>query len=238
MKKFLSVCIVALIFLTGCEDEETNAIAKAQKCLDGIRGGTVASRAASATNCKAMVGSYSSSNSYSIRCAADFIGDGLDSTRISNAVGKMLDNNGANDPAMTLMGMIAFSSETVANTAFNDCTASGSAGYIYFASAARIGTLVAAAGGGAGTNVLNAILNGNTPSTADIQNAIANAAGGGASAGQQAAVGSTAATLYSSQCAVITDQNAAVCNQIATAINSNPGNYQAIGAQLLSLLQN
>lgn len=238
MKKILSVCGLAIIFLTACEDAETNAIAKAQKCLDGISGGTVASRSASAANCKAMVGGYGSANSYSIRCAADFIGDGLDSARIANAVGKMLDNNGANDPAMTLMGMIAFSSEAVADVAYSDCVASGSAGYAYFASAARIGTTVAAAGGGAGTNVLTAIANGQTPNPVDIQNAIATAAGGGATVGQQAAVGATATTLYSSQCAVITDQNSAVCNQISSAINANPGNYQLIGAQLLTLLQN
>ncbi len=233
---FLSVCGVATLFLTGCEDAETNAIAKAQKCLDRISGGTVASRSAAATTCKAMVASYSSAESYSIRCAAGFIGDGLDSQRISNAVGRMLDNNGANDPAMTLMGMLAFSSGTVATAVYNDCVASGSNGYIYFASAARIGTTVAEAGGAAGGNILADILNGQTPDPADINAAVTNASGG-ATAQQQTAIGATATTLYSSQCAVITDQNSAVCTQIGQAINNNAGNYQAIGAALITLLQ-
>lgn len=231
--------VLAALFLSACEDEETNAIAKAQRCLDRVVGGTVASRAAAATNCKAMVASYSSSDSYSIRCAADFIGDGLDSTRISNAVGAMLDNSGGagTDPAMMLMGMISFSSESVADVAYSDCVASGSAGYIYFASAARIGTTVAAAGGAQGAAVLAAIAAGNTPSASDIDAAIANAQAGSSPA-QQTAVGATASTLYANQCAVITSANSAVCNQISTAINANPGNYQAIGAALLGLLQN
>jgi hypothetical protein len=237
MKKIIFCALVGLL-LAGCEDQEVVAIAKAQRCLDGISGGTVASRSAQAANCKAMVSGYGSAESYSIRCAAGFIGDGLDSARISNAVGKMLDNSGANDPAMTLMGMLAFSGEAVATTVYNDCVASGSAGYIYFASAARIGTTVAAAGGGSGAAVLTAIANGQTPSAADIQGAIAAATGGGASAGQQQAIGATATVLYSAQCAVITSSNSAVCNQIGTAITANAGNNQAIGAAILAALQN
>ncbi len=237
--KILIFSALAVLFLGACEDAETNAIAKAQRCLDKVVGGTVASRAAAATNCKAMVGGYSSADSYSIRCAADFIGDGLDSTRISNAVGAMLDNSGGagTDPAMMLMGMISFSSQTVADTAYANCVASGSAGYIYFASAARIGTTVAAAGGAQGAAVLAAIAAGNTPSAADIDAAIGNASGG-ASGAQQEAIGATASTLYTSQCAVVTSANESICNQISSAINSNPGNNQAIGAALLALLQN
>lgn len=238
MKKLIFGAL-AVMFLSACEDAETNAIAKAQKCLDGVVGGTVASRATAAAACKAMVNGYSSADSYSIRCAAGFIGDGLDSTRISNAVGTMIDNSGGGgtDPAMMLMGMISFSSQGVADTVYADCVSSGSAGYIYFASAGRIGTTVAAAGGAQGAAVLAAIAAGNTPSAADIDAAVANAQGG-SSAAQQTAIGATAATLYTSQCAVITSQNTAICNEMSTAINATPGNYQAIGAALLASLQN
>ncbi|OQW47282.1 MAG: hypothetical protein A4S09_15930 [Proteobacteria bacterium SG_bin7] len=231
MKKLIFGAM-AVLFLAACEDEETNAIAKAQRCLDKVVGGTVASRAAAAANCKAMVSGYNSADSYSIRCAADFIGDGLDATRISNAVGRMRDAPAGVDPSMVLMGTIAFSSKAKGDEAFSDCRLSGSAGYIFFASAARVGTLVADAAGGNGGPLLTAIQNGQTPTSAEINQAIQNAG-----SANNADIGATAVVLFSSQCAVVTAQNQTVCNQVQTAINAGAGNMAAIGANLLAGLQ-
>lgn len=227
MKTLNLLCAIVLTTgLIGCENSDDNTIASAQQCLDKATTPSVA------TNCWNMVNGIEKPEAYGIKCAADFIADGITSQRITNAVSKALDGvSGADNAAAIMMMYLTFSTTTKANQAYSDCTKSGSKGYQFFASVAQMGTFADSVGGGA----INAIVaGGGTPTGAQIESAINGAIGNPAA---ESAVGSAAKNMYSSQCATITPQNQAVCNTIKNQVNSGASD-QAIGAALLAAFQN
>ena len=228
MKRLCLLLILPLIFTNiACETEEDNKIAQAQACLDNAIPST-------ASNCTTFITGLTSTDSYAIRCAADFIAGGLTSARIISAVGQMQDKSGGTDPALTLMGIVAFGSSAAATQAYDDCSKSGSSSFLFFASAAQMGTMIGSANGG---SVISTIAAGGTPSQAQIDAALADAISN-PNPTNNAVIGNVVTNLASTECVNPSDAQKKVCDAVNAAIASNPGNAAAIGAALLAQLQN
>lgn len=224
MKKVLFSIILlgSLAFVIGCETEEDNTIAKAQKCLDKTN-------AAGASTCLAMVSGLESTESYAIRCAARFLMDGLTTARVADAVESLKTTTAGQDPAAIMMGMFSFQSTTDANLAYADCNKSGSASFIYIGQVARMGTLITSFD----PTIAADIAAGNPIDPADVDAAVDAALASGAS---NADIGETAIAIAASQCSV-PGQNTEVCSQINAAIAAG-GTNADIGAAILEALQN
>ncbi len=225
MKKILlSILLLGgFAFVIGCETDEDNTIAKGQKCLDSAT-------ASSASDCLAMMGGLESAESYSIRCAARFIMNGLTTARVADAVESLKTTTAGQDPAGIMMGMFAFQTTAAADLAYADCNRSGSASFIYIGQVARMGTIITSVD----PAIAAAIAAGTPIPPADIDAAIAATIG---DAAKEASLGATAVALAATQCSDPT-KNVEVCTQINAAIAANPGNNQAIGAALLTALSN
>ncbi|MDZ4662143.1 MAG: hypothetical protein SGJ18_11055 [Pseudomonadota bacterium] len=224
MKQILfSISLLAgLAFNTGCETDEDNTVAKAQQCLDKTN-------RAGAGDCLNMVSGLESADSYSIRCAARFLMNGLTTARVAEAMSNLKTAGAGRDPAAIMMGTFAFSDPALEALAFADCNKSESASFIYIAQVARMGTIITGFDGSIGTDI--AI--GNPVDPAAIDAAVDLAA---ANPAAQASIGATAVQLAATQCTV-PGQNTEICDQVNAAIAPNLGNNQAIGAALLALLK-
>ena len=137
------VISVAVLALSGCEDDETLALAKAQKCLD--------SQPATITNfdatedCADNVLQYNSQQANIIKCGAYLMAGGLDTTRIANAA-KTLDD-GNNQEAIYIAALTLNQDGTRrAGLAYTYCNATGVGAYQYFGSLANMATALANVG--------------------------------------------------------------------------------------------
>ena len=221
------VVCTGLFSLTACEKDEDNTMAKAQECLDKANTTT-------ALSCLAIVDAagLTSEDSYAVRCSARFIASGFTASRIAEAASQLSQNTGSKDPALTMMGMLAFGTVAAAEAAYVDCNLSGSDGFKLFARAARMGTLI---GSAAGSTVLTTIQNGGTPTPAEIETALNSLRGAGANPATETALGETALAMSADTCST-PGENAEMCDDINAAIAAGGGNAQAIGAALLNQL--
>lgn len=118
--------------LFGCEDKDTNAVAKAQECLDKAR------EAADAVACRGLIEGKSSQQAYIVRCSIEFVAGGLITSKIAQAFTKQKEV-GSNKEA-TLMSVLSLGDTTTADNAAAYCKLSGIPGLIYLANLSLIGT--------------------------------------------------------------------------------------------------
>ncbi|MEN0058295.1 MAG: hypothetical protein AAGB31_05635, partial [Bdellovibrio sp.] len=104
--------------LIGCEGEQTekDMIAEAQFCLDD------ATDAAAADVCMTKIEGLTSSQAYTLRCAAGFIAAEVTSPeKLSRALNAISDNQGTS----VLLSTLAFPTKALAEKTFNSCNLSG-----------------------------------------------------------------------------------------------------------------
>jgi hypothetical protein len=118
--------------LLGCEDKDTNAVAKAQECLDKAR------VAADAAACRGLIEGKSSQQAYIVRCSIEFVAGGLITSKIAQAFTEQK-NAGSNKEA-TLMSFLSLGDKPTADNAAAYCKLSGIPGLIYLANLSVIGT--------------------------------------------------------------------------------------------------
>lgn len=120
MKYIFCISVLALSFV-GCESKNDDQINAAQQCLNHATPSTV-------DTCVAKVAGMSSSQAYTIRCAADFIKQNIDTDRIVNA----LDKTNASNATVTALSFFTFrtvdstSGSDLVSLAVSDCAQTGS----------------------------------------------------------------------------------------------------------------
>lgn len=231
----LILLILPVFALLGCETSEDRQIASAESCLDS------ATTTADADRCISLVSGLTSADSYLIRCSANFIANGFTGTRLANAFQSVKDNKSgtSTDPTKTMMAYMVFtdtSDNHNINQVVSNCQASGVSSMYRLAVAAQLATSIASLG-----NQLTAITNlGSNPTQAQLETAITSAitavqSGGAAS---QTTIGTIAISAQTAFCGTGSAYSTTtVCTDLNSAVAANGGSAQAIGAQLLTLLQ-
>ncbi len=233
-----SIAISTVFLLTSCAKKtDADKVGEAQSCIDN-------STAATVSSCVEKVDGLTSSESYTIRCAAKLIKEGFDNpTKLLAAVENLDNNSGSTSNSNGTLGLMATLSFTSASTpeanrtsaeeAYSYCLSSGSKGLYMLAAFARMATDIAAiANTVTGLDCLQA---GQTCSATQLESAINNATVADASAG---VVGAVALTVYETNCSGGQSQNEELCNTINSAVAEAGGSLDPdiIGAALLSQL--
>ncbi|MGZ3774582.1 MAG: hypothetical protein ACXVCY_02015 [Pseudobdellovibrionaceae bacterium] len=232
-----TVAIIALSFtamLTGCaKQSEKDTLAEAQFCLDK------ATNASTADVCMTKIQGLTSKQAYSLRCAAGFIASGI--TQPAN-ISAALNSMKQNASTASVLGMLAFSSQTLANQTFSDCTASGESGLQLVAAMAKTATVISNLATGSGSI--------ETQMQTAITNIVTNLQSGDPTLQAQAIasatnIGGTIQTVYQTTCSGTVVVNQEMCNSINSAISSSPvpidvnnSSTSQIGSALLSYWQN
>lgn len=217
--------LTSIIVLPGCEDDETLALAKAQKCLD--------SQPATITNfnateaCASTVLKYNSQQANIIKCGAFLMAGGLDTTRIANAA-KTLDD-GTNQEAIYIAALTLNQDGTRrAQLAYTYCNATGVGAYQYFGSLANMATALANVGVAFPAD----------PTTID-QTTINNAIDQCNNSGNESCVetiANSATTVADAYCSNASADDE-VCTEINNAIAGAGGDTSKIGDAMLCYLE-
>lgn len=213
----LTLCLVSVSFLSGCETEEDRTIARAQACLDNAYGES------DANNCIKIVASLDSASSYLIRCSAHFVAQEFTAGKMTSAFKDVDDDAGSK----ALLGYLVFDETKTKHTAeitSNDCNKSDVLGMMQLAGLTYTATsMVGFAGGG---------FNFNDPaaSMATVIDTLKN------SGTNNADVGELAVNLEKTFCSASSSYGSSdLCTKLQSAIDKGGGNA-AIGAELLTHL--
>lgn len=227
----LAMSLTAL--LTGCEAEQTekDMLAEAQFCLDKATNST------SANACMSKIEGLTSTQAYGLRCAAGFISSGTTSpANLSQALNSLQDGGST----AGVLGVLAFDSQSLADSTFNNCNLSKDTGLSLIAAMAKTAT------------VLNNFASGSGSLEAQFQTAITtvlNNLNGTPSQQTQAIaslnnIGGAIQSVYTTTCGGTTVVNTEICGSINGAIaavpsvNINTSTPQQIGDALLKYWQN
>lgn len=197
--------------LLGCEDKDTNAVAKAQECLDK------ATDQAAAAACRGHIEGKSSQQAYIVRCAIEFVAGGLTTQKVINAF--KAEKTGPESKEAKLISLLSLDGTNATTTADNAaayCKLSGIPGLIYLANLSVIGTY------------LNPLVNTNLSAyLTDCANGIGSCS--------DTAIGTAVISIADSYC---TDANSSseVCTKINTAITDANGSPEDIAKKFYAEL--
>ncbi len=207
----LAVTVTAL--LTGCSQEqsEKDMLAEAEFCLDD------ATNSSAANACMTKIeGLTSESRVCFLRCAAGFISAGVTSPQNLSQVLNSMSEGGS---TASVLGLIAFDSQNLADTTFTYCTASKSEGMMLLGALAKSATVIASLTSGSGdietqmqtaiTDILDDLQNGNPSEQAEALENIVK-------------IGGTIQTVYQTTCGTAI-ANEDICNSISDAAATLPG---------------
>ncbi len=219
--------LVLVSFVTGCEEDEVKALAKAQKCMDQLP--VSISDWEAPLTCANFVSKYNSQQANIIKCAAYLTGGGLDTARIVSAA-KTLDD-GDNQEAVYIAALTLNKPDNAtglarATTAKDFCNATGVGAYEYLGNLALMGTTLSNIGTNFPADPTQA-----TP--AQIEQAIDDCV---ANPTCVATIADSAETIAASYCADASETDD-VCTEINEAIESAGGDTAQIGEAMLCLLK-
>ncbi|MGE0762737.1 MAG: hypothetical protein AB7N80_05615 [Bdellovibrionales bacterium] len=236
-KKLLSVGIVVLAAgtLSGCEEEESNDLAKAQACLDKIS----STNYSDAEACLSHVAKYDSQQANILKCSIKMVAGGLTTDKVSEAYKKLSAATGTNEAAFISVLAMA---DNKAEEALPYCVKTGLKGLIYLANLAVMGTALANTlpAGGYDPNDPSTL-----PTQQEIDDMINNCqpgstpTPGGTACGntEYTAIGNAAVTLGASYCAG-SNATSEVCTKMNTAITNGGSDAALIAKELMCLLDN
>jgi len=225
-KKLLVVTSLAALALAGCETSDDRTLAQGQACLDSATSATAA-------QCKDLVAGLTSQESYMIRCSADFIAQDFTGTRIANSISQMKNGSGTTNGTTSMIAYLVFKNATPsADTAISDCTAAGSRSMLRLATATKLATTIATAGG-----ILGSIDPTSATAATQLQTVVNNLAASPPSAADLTSLGNTAILANQAYCGdgssyVGTD----VCNNLSAAVSAS-SDPQAIAQALLNQMK-
>ncbi|MBK7843673.1 MAG: hypothetical protein IPJ71_08270 [Bdellovibrionales bacterium] len=201
--------------LLGCEDKDTNAVAKAQECLDKAR------VAADAVACRGLIEGKSSQQAYIVRCSIEFVAGGLITSKIAQAFTEQ--KNAGSKKEATLISFLSLGETSTADNAAAYCKLSGIPGLIYLANLSVIGTyMTVLASSGDPSAFLSTCISG---------------AGSGSDQGtcNNTAIGTAVISIADSYC---TGDNSTsdVCSKVNTAITSANGSPEEVARQFYEQL--
>lgn len=219
MKKAgLILCLC--IFLAGCEDDDDLAYSSARNCLDTLNvTTTVATDRSNARSCVSGLAGDTSVRANKLRCAAEFLGNGLSTANLAAIFSSVQEGTG-NEMQETLE-LLSFKAATapeaqdVADDAYDYCNDSGSTGMALFGSFAYTATLLSGLPG--------ATWNPNSPP--DL-----GAITGGANSSSDAELGTAILNIQNVYCST-GSADSDICTQIDDIINGST-DPATIGDQL------
>lgn len=228
---------LSITLLSGCEKDEDRTIAAGQACLDNARSADDADR------CVSLVQGLETEPAYLIRCSANFIAQGFTGDRVASAFQELKDNPAAGENMTAkMMAYFVFSESGVlaahtADTAVTNCERSGVKSMQRLATLAKLATFTARLAGGGGA--LPPALDPNSGSfdPSQLQAQLPTIIGNATTADQEqiGAIAITANQLYCNEGSTFKEKD--ICKQLGDAITAASGDPAAIGAQLLTLLQ-
>lgn len=197
--------------LLGCEDKDTNAVAKAQECLDKAR------EAADAAACRGLIEGKSSQQAYIVRCSIEFVAGGLTTQKVIDAF--KAEKTGSESKEAKLISLLSLGGTNPTATADNAaayCKLSGIPGLIYLANLSVIGTYL-------------------NPSVNTDLSTYLNDCANGIGSCSDAAIGTAVISIADSYC---TDANSSsdVCAKINTAITEANGSPEDIAKKFYAEL--
>jgi hypothetical protein len=230
---------LSLMAVTGCEDEESNDLAKAQECMDKIS----SSNWATADICMAFVAKYDSQQSNILKCAIKFLDNGLTTDKVVAAYQALSQNADSNDAVF--MTALAMDNASDAEEARIYCNKSQLKGLIYLANLAVAGTALADVGealglfgGGGQYDPADPSSIGNLTS-GDVEAVIDDCKPGGAAASctstELEAIGSAVESISTTYC-VGSNADSEICQSVSAAIAGAGGDPEQVANHLLCLL--
>lgn len=234
-----TVLALGLGLLTGCEAEQTekDMIAEAQFCLDK------ASDSASAQACMSKIEGLTSTQAYSLKCAAGFIGAEITSPEnLNDAFNSISGTSGATG----MLAALSFPSVSAVNETVSNCNNSGRAGLKLMAAMAKSATTLASLAplGSCGSSLTDCDA---SQITSSINDLLADLQSGNptleaAAKESVTAIASSIQTVYTSTCSAGTNVNTDICGQINTAVaasgfdiaTATGDQLAAIGEELLN----
>jgi hypothetical protein len=213
--KQLSLILCCLFVFIACEeDDDILEYSKARNCLDEITGATATPAATRA--CVNGLAGDNSPRANKLRCAAEFLGQGLTTSNLADIFSDVQGETGGDLnntlELLTFEGADANDAVAISQTAFGYCNASASVGMAMFGSFAYTATLTAQLTGWTGTGTPTLDGAGGLPATNDVQ------------------LGTAILNIQSVYCG----QGSAsddICGQITTILNGST-DPATIGAQL------
>lgn len=216
MKKWLFLLVVGPIF-TGCEQKEDDKIYSAQMCLNTATSATV-------DTCLAKISGINSSQAYVIRCSAEFIRANITTSTIVTAIENIDHNDSGNteDPTIEFYNQFSFTTPSSADTAVDNCTASGSEGLKLLSLSAKTATIIK-------HNVLSGTLDAAT--IAALNPATANPS-------DLQSIGEAVLQMKDISCGKGgTLENTEICDNMNNAIAAGGSDAQAIGEAFLNQMK-
>lgn len=214
-KKFLLAISLGLLVgsIFGCEDKETNSVAKAQACLDKARSSSEAGA------CRGLIEGKSSQQAYIVRCSIEFVAGGLTTSKVADAFKAQKDNATTNKEA-ALIALLSLEDKSTADNAAAYCKLSGIPGLIYLANLSVIGTYVTY---GSGFDPTHPDL------AASLFSSCANGGSGGVC--DDAVIGAAVISIGESYCSG-GNSDSDVCSKVNQALASTDGSPQAVANAL------
>lgn len=221
MRKIGQILLVgfALLLFTSCEDKEEANLYKAQACLDKAT-------AATANACLGSISGQTSQRSYSLRCSASFLAEGIDESAIIDAL-RNIDGDQGGDPTSASIAALAMTDSTASANAVSNCAKSGSDSLTALANFANVATALK-----------GALALGSDPTPAQVETAIDG--WGAQTPAEKEAVANAIIASQASMCnstnGLFKDTDA--CTDINQAIAANPSGGTALADALIANLDN
>ena len=165
----LLVSFLTLVTFIGCANEEQSDLFEAQICIDNIDATqSTAALSSDVDACLSKISGQTSNESFVLRCAGDFLKQGIAETALVNAI-QDLDNEGGDSTAAT-MEVLKFDTTANSAAAVSNCSQSGSTALTALANLANISTVVDSFKGGA-ANIQDYVDNYNPATLTDTEKA-------------------------------------------------------------------
>lgn len=220
-----------LLTLAGCEEDQANDLAKAQKCLDGI----TSANYATADSCFEYVSRYDSQQANILKCSIKFVAGGLTTEKVALAYKKIAENGMASKEA-TFMTILALNPPNKATEAQGYCVTTGLKGLIYLANLAVMGSNMAQMITGIGTTGhYDPADPSSFPSPAEINEVLNNCKPPATCGGNFATIGQATLNIADSYCSG-SNASTDVCTKINDAVQSSGGDPTLVAKQLFCVL--
>lgn len=230
--------VAAMSFsVLSCKEDESNDLARAQKCLDEVS----QSAPGDALNCLTYISKYTSQQAYILKCSIYMTSGGLMEDKMVKAYNAIDDQSNANREA-TFMSMLALTNPNASSgydtavTADGYCQSSGVPGLQYISGVVKIGSFMAKTMSSYGSVDFNdpaAV----TTAVNDLISKCNSDPRDSSCPTDLSAIGSSVTVLASSYC---TSANASsdVCDTINSTVDAAGGNSAAVGDALFCYLAN
>jgi hypothetical protein len=211
--KYTLLTILALSALISCKEEDSVLnYAAARDCLDRT---TDATPPDDTRACADILAGDTSPRAYKIRCASEFLAQGLNNDNLADVFLNAQNSDSASFEDL-MQGLVFRAADittanTLADTTFTNCTLSESTGMILFAGLSRTATRIAGLNGWNGTGV---------PPELD-----------GAGGASDAELGDTVLIMNEAYCGSGSTADSEVCTQLASII-AGSSDATAVGAAL------